>query len=88
MARLSIPARTVQTGPPSHIQTIRKGVTMSTRREAWLCVLQDADGSEETELIMIERDSDGGPPVIELTSGVRITCTQPAIPNGTEAATA
>jgi hypothetical protein len=43
--------------------------------EAWLCVLQDADGNEETELITIERAGDGAP-VIELTTGVRITCTQ------------
>ncbi len=51
---------------------------MSTRREAWLCVLQDADGNEETELVTIERNGDGAPPVIELTNGVRVTCTLPA----------
>ncbi len=51
---------------------------MSSLREAWLSVLQDADGNEETELITIERDGDGEPPVIELTNGVPITCTQPA----------
>jgi hypothetical protein len=49
---------------------------MSSLREAWLCVLQDADGNEETELITIERAGNGAPPVIELTTGVRITCTQ------------
>jgi hypothetical protein len=42
-----------------------------------VCVLQDADGNEETELITIELAGDGAPPVIELTTGVRITCTQP-----------
>ena len=55
---------------------------MTNRREAWLCVLQDADGHEETELVTIERDGDGGPPVIELTNGARITCTQPANVSG------
>jgi hypothetical protein len=62
---------------------------MSSVREAWLCVLQDADGNEETELITIERVRDGSAPVIELTNGVRITCTQPAtmsaVPAGTVA---
>ena len=43
---------------------------MSNLREAWLCVLQDADGNEETELITIERGREG-PPVIEVTNGVR-----------------
>ncbi len=51
---------------------------MSSRREAWLCVLQDADGNEEMELVTIERNGDGAPPVIELTNGVRVTCTLPA----------
>jgi hypothetical protein len=78
VARLNIPARIVHTSPPSRIQTIRKEGTMSTRREAWFCILQDADGSEETELIMIERGGDGAAPVIELTNGMRITCTQSA----------
>lgn len=50
---------------------------MSSLREAWLCVLQDADGNQETELITIECNGDGSAPVIELTNGVRITCTQP-----------
>jgi hypothetical protein len=50
---------------------------MPSLREAWLCVLQDADGNEEAELITIE--DGGGAPVIELTNGVRITCTQPVI---------
>ncbi|MGH3117398.1 MAG: hypothetical protein ACRDQ2_09860 [Gaiellales bacterium] len=49
---------------------------MSTRREAWLCVLQDADGHGETELITIERGRDRSALVIELTNGVRSTCTQ------------
>jgi hypothetical protein len=51
---------------------------MPSHSEAWLCVLQDADGNEETELITIERSADHGPPMIELTNGVRITCTQAA----------
>jgi hypothetical protein len=51
---------------------------MSTRREAWLSVIQNADGPEEVELVTIERNTDGAPPVIELTNGVRITCTEPA----------
>jgi hypothetical protein len=51
---------------------------MSTRREAWLCVVEDAGGNEETELVTIERNGDGAPPVIELTNGVRVTCTLPA----------
>ncbi len=57
---------------------------MSTHREAWLCVLQDADGNEETELVTIEWNEDRAPPVIELTNGVRVTCTLPASrsPNG------
>ena len=54
---------------------------MPTRREAWLCVLQDADGNEETELITIERKGDA-PPLIELTNGVRVTCTQPVAAGG------
>jgi hypothetical protein len=32
---------------------------MSTGREAWLCVVEDADGNEETELVTIERNGDG-----------------------------
>jgi hypothetical protein len=48
---------------------------LSTRREAWLCVLQDADGNEETELVTIERNGECAPPLIELTNGVRVTCT-------------
>jgi hypothetical protein len=51
---------------------------MLSLREAWLCVFQDADGVEEPELITIERAGGGAPPVIELTNGVRITCTQPS----------
>jgi hypothetical protein len=47
---------------------------MSSLREAWLCVLQNEDGAEETELITIERAANDSPPVIELTNGVRITC--------------
>jgi hypothetical protein len=78
VARLKIPVRIMQTSPPSRIPTTGKGVTMLSLREAWLCVLQDADGNDETELITIERDGDGAPPVIELTNGVRITCTQAA----------
>jgi hypothetical protein len=84
VARPKIPARSVQTSPLSSIQTTRKGVTMSTRREAWLCVLQDADGNEDTELVTIEWDGDGAPPLIELTNGVRVTCTQPASASATE----
>jgi hypothetical protein len=82
VARLKIPARIVQTSPPNRIPTSRKGATMSSFREAWLCVLQDADGNEETELITIERDGRGAPPVIELTNGARITCTEPANVSG------
>ena len=78
VARLNIPARIVPTSPPSPTPTTRMGVTMSSRLEAWLCVLQDADGNEETELITIDRNGDGCAPVIEVTNGVRITCTQPA----------
>ncbi len=51
---------------------------MSTRREAWLCVVEDADGHEETELGTIEWNGDGAPPLLELTNGVRVTCTLPA----------
>jgi hypothetical protein len=78
VARLNIPARIVQTSPPSLTQMTPKEVTMSNLREAWFCVLQDADGNEETELVMIERGRHGAVPVIELTNGMRITCTQPA----------
>jgi hypothetical protein len=78
VARRTIPAWSVQTRAVSSIQTTRKGVTMSSRREAWLCVLQDADGNEETELVTIERNGEGAPPLIELTNGTRVTCTQPA----------
>jgi hypothetical protein len=76
--RLNIPARIVQMSLPSSSKTIRKEVTMSSSREAWLCVLQDADGHEETELITIERGRNDSAPVIELTNGLRITCTSPA----------
>ena len=55
---------------------------MSNHREAWLWILQDADGNEETELITIQRGRDGSAPVIELTNGVRITCTLPATTPG------
>jgi hypothetical protein len=75
VARLTISAGIVQTSALSRIQTTRKGVTMSTHREAWLCVLQDADGNEETELVTIERNGECAPPLIELTNGVRVTCT-------------
>jgi hypothetical protein len=78
VVRVKIPARTVQIALANHDQTTRKGVTMSTIREAWLSVLQDADGREETELVTIERNTDGAPPVIELTNGIRVTCIEPA----------
>jgi hypothetical protein len=71
--------RIVQTSPPNLFPRTRKGVTMSNHHGPWLRVLQDADGNEETELITIDRDGDHTPPVIELTNGVRITCTQPAV---------
>lgn len=58
-ARLKIPARIVQITLPTRNQTTRKGVTMSTIREAWLSVVQDGDGREETELVTIDRDADG-----------------------------
>jgi hypothetical protein len=85
VARLSIPARIVQKSQSNRIQTTRKGATMSTIREAWLCVLQDADGNEETELVTIERRGEGAPPLIELTNGVRVTCTQSAAASTTAA---
>ena len=69
VARLKIPVRIVQTSPPSPIQTTRKEITMSSRREAWLCGLRDADDKQETELITIERDANGCARVIELTNG-------------------
>jgi hypothetical protein len=75
---MKIPARIVRTRPLKPIPTTRKEVTMSNCREAWLCVHQDADDNQETELITIERASADSPPVIELTNDVRITCTQPA----------
>jgi hypothetical protein len=77
VARLTIPGRTEQTRPAEPHPDDRKEVTMSTRRKAWLWVLQDADGREETELITIERNAEGTPPVIELTNGVGVTCTEP-----------
>jgi len=48
------------------------------RRKAWLRLLQRADDKQETELITIERNGDGAPPVIECTHGVRIIRTSPA----------
>jgi hypothetical protein len=56
------------------LKASREEGTMSRLREAWLCVLQDENGAEETELITIERTANDFPPVIELTNGVRITC--------------
>jgi hypothetical protein len=50
--------------------------------EKWLCVLQDADGNEETGLVTIERNGDRAPPLIELTNGLRVTCTLPASTTG------
>jgi hypothetical protein len=47
----------------------------TTRREAWLAVVQDEDGSEETEVVTI--DHSGPAPVIEITDGRRITCIRP-----------
>jgi len=60
---------------------------MSTICEAWLCVLQDVDGHEETELVTIERNRDGSPPLIEVTNGIRVTCIEPATASATGAAT-
>ena len=37
----------------------RHGVMMTSLPETWLCVLQDADDNEETELLTIERVGDG-----------------------------
>jgi hypothetical protein len=51
VARLNILARIVQTSPLNRTQTTRREVTMTSRRGAWLCVLQEADGTEEAELI-------------------------------------
>jgi hypothetical protein len=59
VARLNIRARSVQVSPLSRTRTTGKGVTMSSLREAWLCVLQDGNGKEETEWITIERYGDG-----------------------------
>jgi hypothetical protein len=39
------------------------------------CVVQDTDGNEETDLVTIEWSGDGAPPLIELTNGMRVTCT-------------
>ena len=50
---------------------------MSTAREAWLAVVQDADGNEETELVTIE-SVNGEPRTIEMTDGSRITLLEPA----------
>jgi hypothetical protein len=54
-------------------------VATSTRtsadREAWLAVVETADGERETELVTIERDA-GGVPTIDLTDGTRITCVE------------
>jgi hypothetical protein len=41
-------------GASRRVQTTRKEITVLTRREAWLSVIQDTDGNEETELITIE----------------------------------
>jgi hypothetical protein len=41
------PARIVQITLLNRNETTRKGVTLSTIREAWFCVLQDADGNAE-----------------------------------------
>jgi hypothetical protein len=57
VARLSIPARIVQTSLLKLTSTTREDVTMSDHREAGLCALQDAEGNEETELITIDRRS-------------------------------
>ncbi len=46
-------------------------------RESWLAVVQTADGEEETELVVIDREP-GRPPVIELSDGTRVTCVEPA----------
>lgn len=57
-------------------RTKREVPVSDQRREAWLAVVQDEDGSEETELVTI--DHSGPAPVIELTDGRRITCIRPA----------
>lgn len=49
-----------------------------TRREAWLAVVQDADGSEETEVVTLEGATGTAGATIELTDGSRITLTAPA----------
>ena len=73
-ARLNIPSRILQKRLRSPLKASREEGTMSRLREAWLCVLQDENGAEKTELITIERTANDFPPVIELTNGVRITC--------------
>ena len=48
---------------------------MCPESRAFVAVVQDADGNQETELVTI---TDGALPVIELTDGTRITCLEPA----------
>ena len=48
---------------------------MCPESRAFVAVVQDADGEQETELVMI---TGGELPVIELTDGTRITCIEPA----------
>lgn len=55
-------------------------------REAWMAVVERDGEQPESELVTIERTADGAPPVIVLTDGTRISCTEPAGERQTRAA--
>ncbi|HVM69557.1 MAG TPA: hypothetical protein VM204_06950 [Gaiellaceae bacterium] len=57
-------------------------------REAWIGVVQDADGNEETELVTLDGAHAEPGATIELTDGQRITLTAPAVETPEQAAAA
>ena len=59
-------------------------MTAPSKTEAWLAVVQDTDGNEESELVTISYPD--GLPVIELTDGSRITAVEPAVETARDAA--
>lgn len=46
--------------------------------QAWIAVVQDADGNEETEVVTITSSTAREGTIIDLTDGTRITLVEPA----------
>jgi hypothetical protein len=49
-----------------------------TDTQAFYAIVQDKNGDEETEILTVETDMNGLP-ILELTDGTRIVCTEEVV---------